>query len=425
MPEIRKKGFPMNHPAPTLDRKDTATARHVIAASFLAWMLDASDFFIVLFTLDNVASSFHVSIETILLAPTLTLLMRPLGAYICGSAADRYGRKPILIWTIIAYSLVETASAFSPNVTTFLVLRTLFGIALGGVWGVGTSLIMESVPSSWRGTASGILQAGYPAGYLLASLLFLLLPTIGWRGLFIIGGSAILSALYIKVRVPESPDWLARQRENHTGGELRPAAPGVWSVVRNNVALSVFAVTVMACFNFMSHGSQDLYPKLFLSLERGIQPHEVTLIVVLYNIAAIVGGLFFGALSQKIGRQYAIALAALCVLPILPLWTLPHSGVWLALGAICIQFCIQGAWGVVPAYLSELSPASVRATFPGLAYQCGNMIAASNALLQHRLSTWFGTGLAIPLMLVVGCASFAVMVLMLLNARRDPKSRSF
>ncbi|MCH4021842.1 MAG: MFS transporter [Acetobacter sp.] len=415
----------MNHPAPTLDRKDTATARHVIAASFLAWMLDASDFFIVLFTLDNVASSFHVSIETILLAPTLTLLMRPLGAYICGSAADRYGRKPILIWTIIAYSLVETASAFSPNVTTFLVLRTLFGIALGGVWGVGTSLIMESVPSSWRGTASGILQAGYPAGYLLASLLFLLLPTIGWRGLFIIGGSAVLSALYIKVRVPESPDWLARQRENHAGNELRPAAPGVWSVVRNNVALSVFAVTVMACFNFMSHGSQDLYPKLFLSLEKGIQPHEVTLIVVFYNIAAIVGGLFFGALSQKIGRQYAIALAALCVLPILPLWTLPHSGVWLALGAICIQFCIQGAWGVVPAYLSELSPASVRATFPGLAYQCGNMIAASNALLQHRLSTWFGTGLAIPLMLVVGCASFSVMVLMLLNARRDPKSRSF
>ena len=415
----------MNHPAPTLDRKDTATARHVIAASFLAWMLDASDFFIVLFTLDNVASSFHVSIETILLAPTLTLLMRPLGAYICGSAADRYGRKPILIWTIIAYSLVETASAFSPNVTTFLLLRTLFGIALGGVWGVGTSLIMESVPSSWRGTASGILQAGYPAGYLLASLLFLLLPTIGWRGLFIIGGSAVLSALYIKVRVPESPDWLARQRENHAGNELRPAAPGVWSVVRNNVALSVFAVTVMACFNFMSHGSQDLYPKLFLSLEKGIQPHEVTLIVVLYNIAAIVGGLFFGALSQKIGRQYAIALAALCVLPILPLWTLPHSGVWLALGAICIQFCIQGAWGVVPAYLSELSPASVRATFPGLAYQCGNMIAASNALLQHRLSTWFGTGLAIPLMLVVGCASFSVMVLMLLNARRDPKSRSF
>lgn len=415
----------MNHPAPTLDRKDTATARHVIAASFLAWMLDASDFFIVLFTLDNVASSFHVSIETILLAPTLTLLMRPLGAYICGSAADRYGRKPILIWTIIAYSLVETASAFSPNVTTFLLLRTLFGIALGGVWGVGTSLIMESVPSSWRGTASGILQAGYPAGYLLASLLFLLLPTIGWRGLFIIGGSAVLSALYIKVRVPESPDWLARQRENHAGNELRPAAPGVWSVVRNNVALSVFAVTVMACFNFMSHGSQDLYPKLFLSLEKGIQPHEVTLIVVLYNIAAIVGGLFFGALSQKIGRQYAIALAALCVLPILPLWTLPHSGIWLALGAICIQFCIQGAWGVVPAYLSELSPASVRATFPGLAYQCGNMIAASNALLQHRLSTWFGTGLAIPLMLVVGCASFSVMVLMLLNARRDPKSRSF
>ncbi|PYD74895.1 MFS transporter [Novacetimonas pomaceti] len=395
---------------------DVATARHVVVASLLAWMLDACDFFIVLFTLDDVARSFGVSLESVLLAPTLTLLTRPIGAFICGRAADRYGRKPVMITTIIVYSVIEVLSAFAPTLATFLFLRTLFGIALGGEWGVGTSLIMESVPVSWRGMASGILQAGYPAGYLLASLVFLLLPVLGWRGLFILGGSALFSALYIWIRVPESPEWLARQRH---GGATAPATAGLWPVIRGNVALCVFAVTLMAAFNFMSHGSQDLYPKVFLGLERRLSHPSITLIVVLYNIAAIVGGLFFGMLSQRIGRQYSIALAALLTLPLLPLWTLPHSTVWLTVGAVCIQFCIQGAWGVVPAYLSELSPPSVRATFPGLAYQCGNLIAASNALLQASVASFLGTGLAPALMLTVGGGAVVVLTLTLLNARRN------
>ncbi|GBR08433.1 MFS transporter [Acetobacter oeni] len=397
---------------------DLATARHVVAASFLGWMLDACDFFIVLFTLDNVAESFAVPLSTVLLAPTLTLLTRPIGAFLCGRAADKYGRKPVLIWTIMIYSVIEVSSAFAPTIGVFLALRTLFGVALGGEWGVGTSLIMESVPSSWKGMSSGILQAGYPAGYLLASLMFLLLPAFGWRGLFILGGSAVISALYIWWRVPESPDWLARQKAGS-----REVAPGLWSVIRGNTALCVFAVALMASFNFMSHGSQDLYPKLFLALERKITPDHVTLIVVLYNIGAIAGGIFFGFLSQKIGRQYAIATAAFLVLPLLPLWTLPHSSVWLTIGAICMQFCIQGAWGVVPAYLSELSPASVRATFPGVAYQFGNLIAASNALLQHGIASSLGVGLALPLMLVVGAAALSVLTLTLLNAKLHPMER--
>ncbi|NHO32978.1 MFS transporter [Acetobacter fallax] len=398
--------------------RDLATARHVVAASFLGWMLDACDFFIVLFTLDNVAESFAVPLSTVLLAPTLTLLTRPIGAFLCGRAADKYGRKPVLIWTIVIYSVIEVASAFAPTIGVFLALRTLFGIALGGEWGVGTSLIMESVPPSWRGMSSGILQAGYPAGYLLASLMFLLLPVLGWRGLFILGGSAVVSAIYIWWRVPESPDWLARRGE--TGREV---APGLWSVIRGNTALCVFAVVLMASFNFLSHGSQDLYPKLFLALERNITPNHVTLIVVLYNIGAIAGGIFFGFLSQKIGRQYAIALAAFLVLPLLPLWTLPHSLIWLTIGAVCIQFCIQGAWGVVPAYLSELSPASVRATFPGVAYQFGNLIAASNALVQHGIASVLGVGLAFPLMLIVGSAALSVLVLTVLNAKLHPTER--
>ncbi|MFT9025717.1 MFS transporter [Acetobacter indonesiensis] len=407
-------------PSDQLTAQEKATARHVVAASFLAWMLDACDFFLVLFTLDNVAKSFNTSLESVLLAPTLTLITRPIGAYLCGRAADKYGRKPVMIITILVYSVIEVLSAFSPTLWMFLVLRTLFGIALGGEWGVGTSLIMESVPASWKGTASGILQAGYPAGYLLASIVFLTLPIVGWRGLFILGGSAVFSALYIWLRVPESPDWLARQK-----APKNPTQPqqGLWSVVRQNVALCVFAVTLMAAFNFMSHGSQDLYPKVFLALERHIPAPSITLIVVLYNVAAIAGGLFFGVLSQRIGRQYAIAVAALLTIPLLPLWTLPQSAIWLTVGAVCIQLCIQGAWGVVPAYLSELSPASVRATFPGLAYQCGNLLAASNALLQTEIGRVLGRGLAPALMLTVGLAAVTVLVLTLLNARLHPQTR--
>lgn len=398
---------------------DLTTARHVVIASLLAWLLDACDFFIVLFTLDDVAGSFHVPLESVLLAPALTLLTRPVGAFVCGRAADRYGRKPVMITTITVYSLIEVLSAFSPNLTVFLILRALFGIALGGEWGVGTSLIMESVPPSWRGTASGILQAGYPAGYLLASLVFLLLPVMGWRGLFILGGSALIAAIYIWRRVPESPEWLrARQAQAST------RAHALWPVIRGNLALCLFAITLMAAFNFMSHGSQDLYPKIFLGLERGLSHPTITLIVVLYNIAAIVGGLFFGMLSQKIGRQYSIALAALLTLPFLPLWALSHSVFWLAAGAVCVQFCVQGAWGVVPAYLSELSPVSVRATFPGLAYQCGNLIAASNALLQTRMASLFGKGLPPALMLTVGGAALVVLTLILLNARLQARQTS-
>ncbi|MBB2197248.1 MFS transporter [Gluconacetobacter sp. 1c LMG 22058] len=399
--------LPPTGAAPPL--RSLSDARHIIAACFLGWTLDACDFFIVLFTLDNVAHSFSTSLEAILLAPTLTLISRPVGAYLFGRAADRYGRRPILMATIVTYSTIELLSAFAPNLTIFLALRLLFGVALGGEWGVGTSLTMETVPPHWRGTASGLLQAGYPAGYLLASLMFLLLPALGWQGLFVLGASTGLSVIYVALYVKESPVWLASQQR--MAGMPRAAKPSMLSVLRRYRGLVVYAVCLMAAFNFFSHGSQDLFPKIFLALQRHLPHPTITVIVVLYNLAAIAGGLCFGALSERIGRARAIALAAVLALPLLPLWALSATPLWIAVGAVLIQFCIQGAWGVVPAYLNELSPSDVRATFPGVAYQCGNLIAASTGLIQHRIALGLGGDLAPALMIVVGGAGCAIALL--------------
>lgn len=403
-------------PTGAIPARSAREARHVAIACFLGWMLDACDFFVVLFTLDNVARSYAASIEAVLLAPTLTLISRPVGAYLFGRAADRYGRRPILIAAILCYSLVELLSALAPTLGLFLFLRLLFGVALGGEWGVGTALTMESVPPRWRGMTSGLLQAGYPAGYLLASLLFLLLPVLGWRGLFVLSASSGLSAIYIVLFVKESPEWLARHRVA-AGGPARnrgPAGAPILPVLKRHRALVLYAVCLMTAFNVFSHGSQDLYPKIFLALQRHLPHPTVTLIVVLYNLAAIAGGLCFGMLSERIGRRRAIALAALLALPLLPLWALPESAAWIAVGAMLIQFCIQGAWGVVPAYLNELSPADIRATFPGVAYQCGNLLAAGSSLIQNGIAARMGGNLAPALMLVVGSAGGAIVLLTML-----------
>jgi MFS transporter, SHS family, lactate transporter len=411
-PDAAAAGHAAPHdPAP----RSTADARHVVAACFMGWMLDACDFFIVLFTLDNVARSFATSLETILLAPMLTLISRPVGAYLFGRAADRYGRRPVLMATILTYSGVELLSALAPTLWLFLVLRLLFGVALGGEWGVGTSLTMETVPARWRGMASGLLQAGYPAGYLLASLLFLLLPTLGWRGLFILGAATGVSVVYIALYVKESPVWLARHR-GADGAPVTVRQP-VLPLLRRHRALVVYAVCLMTAFNFFSHGSQDLYPKIFLALQKNIPHPTITLIVVLYNLAAIAGGVCFGMLSERIGRTRAMALAATLALPLLPLWALAGSALWIGVGAVLIQFCIQGAWGIVPAYLNELSPSDIRATFPGVAYQCGNLLAASTGLIENVIATHMGGDLAPALMMVVGAAALAIILLTLLMGR--------
>ncbi len=392
-------------------RRPSSAQVHVVGAAFLGWTLDAFDFFIMVFVLRDIAASFGTPIGSVAFAITLTLACRAIGAALFGRLADRYGRRPTLMVNVLCYSLLEFFSGLAPTLTVFLVLRALYGVAMGGEWGVGASLTMESVPARWRGPVSGLLQAGYPTGYLLASLLYLALPWLGWRGMFMVGVLPALLVLYIRRNVPESPDWLAR-----TQAERRV---GIWTVLRQHAGLVAFAACVMMAFNFFSHGSQDLYPSQFLGAQHKLAPGTISLITVVANVGAMLGGIGFGTLSQRIGRKWAIVIAALLALPVLRLWAFSDTPIMLGLGAFLMQICVQGAWGVVPVYLNELSPATIRGTFPGLVYQLGNFLASANANIQVALAQHFDGSYAMALAIVIGIVAVAIAVLVGLG--REPR----
>jgi SHS family lactate transporter-like MFS transporter len=384
---------------------------HVVLAAYLGWTLDAFDFFIMAFVLRDVAAEFGAPISSVAFAITLTLACRAIGAFFFGRLADRYGRRPTLMVNVLCYSLLEFFSGLAPSLTVFLILRALYGVAMGGEWGVGASLTMESVPAKWRGPVSGLLQAGYPSGYLLASVLYLALPWLGWRGMFMVGVIPALLVLYIRSRVPESPDWLAHSQVEHK--------VSIWTVLRQNAGLVVFAAILMMAFNFFSHGSQDLYPSQFLGEQHKMTPGTISLISIIANVGAMIGGLVFGALSQRIGRKWAIVIASLLALPVINLWASSSTPVMLGLGAFLMQICVQGAWGVVPVYLNELSPASIRGTFPGLVYQLGNFLASANANIQVWLAGRFNGDYGMALAIVIGVVAVVIAVLVALG--RDPK----
>jgi SHS family lactate transporter-like MFS transporter len=378
--------------------------RQVVTACYLGWTLDAFDFFIMAFALDPVAHDFGVTRTTVTVAITLTLAMRPLGALLFGRLADRFGRRPTLMANVLVYSLLELASGFAPSLASFLALRALYGVAMGGEWGVGAALTMESIPARWRGPVSGLLQAGYPSGFLLATLLnWAAFDLVGWRGLFMLGALPALLVFYIRRNVPESPDWAA--------GKLTRAHTKLLPVLRQHAGLTIYAVVMMAAFNFFSHGTQDLY-KSFLTHERHLPLQASTAVLIAMNIAAIAGGVFCAAISQRVGRRRAIVAAAVLALPVLPLWAFAVSPIWIGVGAVLMQLCVQGAWGVIPAHLNELSPASVRGTFPGVTYQLGNLIAAGNATLQSGMGDrFFGGDITWPLAIVVGLVAVLIAVL--------------
>ena len=359
-------------------RRLTPVQRNTFVACFLGWSLDAFDFFILIFCVNALAAQFQTKVSAIAEAIFLTLAMRPVGALLFGWMADRFGRRPTLMVDIIAYSVFELASAFAPSLKFFLVMRALFGIAMGGEWGVGAALAFETLPAEGRGFFSGVLQEGYVVGNLLAAAVYgTLFPIVGWRGMFVIGALPAFLVIYIRTKVDESPAWLqgraSPETERHVGKDITTY---FWSFL--------FLVVLMFGFNSFSHGTQDLYPT-FLEKNHLFAPQAVRTVSMIGSMGALLGGICFGTWSERIGRRRAIAIAAVLAIPMIPLWAYSHTIAMLAVGGFLMQFMVQGAWGVIPAHLNELSPPAVRGTFPGLAYQLGNLLASRNTVLQAEL----------------------------------------
>jgi len=352
--------------------------RAAVLASFLGWTLDAFDFFLVVFALTAIARDFHKTDAEMALTITVTLAFRPVGAFIFGLMADRYGRKIPLMIDLVFFSIVEVLSGFAPNYTVFFILRALFGIGMGGEWGVGASLAMEKAPHRRRGVLSGFLQEGYATGYLLAAVCyFFVFPRWGWRPMFFIGGLPALLALFVRYRVEESEVW---QKTRHKDwSSLGRALTSHWK-------LFLYLTLLMAGMNFVSHGTQDMYPT-FLQRDWGFTPQKRAALTAFSMIGAIIGGVTFGLLSDRIGRRRAIVLALLLAILVIPLWAFSPAMTGLVIGAFLMQFMVQGAWGVIPAHITELSPDNVRGFLPGFAYQCGVLIASSVAYLEAVLAT--------------------------------------
>ncbi|MFL5239333.1 MAG: MFS transporter [Rhizomicrobium sp.] len=386
----------------------TTAQKHVVIASWLGWTLDAFDFFLMVFVIKDVAAAFDVEKSTVAWATTLTLALRPVGAFIFGRLADRFGRRPVLMADIALYSVFGFLTAFSPSLITFLIIRAVFGVAMGGEWGIGASLTMESIKPESRGIVSGLLQSGYPTGYLLASIVYrnfyeplgALTGMAPWRSLFFVGVLPALLIFYIRRNVPESPGWSAEHARTGT----------VWNVWRRHWQLAIYAIVLMTAFNFFSHGTQDAYPT-FLQVQHHFDVHTTGNIAIVYNVGAILGGWTFGLFSQSIGRRRAIILAALLAIPVTYLWAYSETATMLAVGAFLMQFFVQGAWGVVPAHLNELSPPEARGTFPGTVYQLGNFIASYNLVLQTQIAARMHEYYSFALACVAIAAALSIAVL--------------
>ncbi len=415
-----RAGGPAPRPC-TLPEPETAIAaftsiqKKTVLAAFLGWTLDAFDFFLLVFLLKDIATEFGVPVSGVAYAIFLTLAMRFIGAFVFGRLGDRFGRKPILMLDVALFAIIGSLAAFAPTLPVFLVLRALFGIAMGGEWGLGSSLTMESIPPKSRGLVSGILQCGYPTGYLLASITFGLLYqhdffgyTVGWRAMFLLSILPAFLVLFIRSHVPESPAF----------EQARSAPrPGLMATLASHWQVALYAVLLMMCFNLFSHGTQDLYPT-FLEKQMRFSHATVSWISIVGNLGAITGGLLFGAWSERIGRVRAITVAALVVLPAIPLWAYAATPVLLAVGAFFVQIGVQGAWGVIPAHLNELSPGPVRATLPGFVYQAGNFLASYNGPFQARIAEAHGGDYRLALAGVAGVVALAIVVVIHFSPER-------
>jgi SHS family lactate transporter-like MFS transporter len=382
----------------------TSQQRRAFFASLSGWSLDAFDFFIYTICITSISKEFHATVTAVAEGVFLTLAFRPIGALLFGWLAEKFGRRPILMINILSYSLVELASAFAPSLATLLVLRAVFGLAMGGEWGVGAALALETLPAKRRGFFSGMLQEGYAIGYLLASLVaYFALDRVGWRGMFIIGAAPALLVIFIRMGVHESPAWLAG------AAPKRASAASIWNAAIKNLPTLIFLVVLMACFNALSHGTQDLYPA-FLEKQHGFSNSVRQPILIVMNFGALLGGILFGSLSERLGRKRAIMLAAALAIPMIYLWAFSTTAVMFAIGAFLMQFMVQGAWGVVPAHLNELSPPAVRAILPGLAYQLGNLAVSKLSVVQSAYADSHDGNLGLALAITVAIVAVVLFI---------------
>lgn len=399
---------PVRHDADVAAPRLTGDQRNAFMASFLGWTMDAFDYFLVVLVYADIATTFHHTKTDVAFLTTATLAMRPVGALLFGLWADRVGRRVPLMVDVSFYSVIGFLCAFAPNFTGLVILRLLYGIGMGGEWGLGAALSMEKVPAERRGVFSGLLQEGYAFGYLLASVAALVVMNwlgLSWRWLFGLSIIPALISLIIRYRVKESEVWEAAQdRMRLTKTRIRDVL-GNPAIVRR----FVYLVLLMTAFNWMSHGTQDVYPTFLTATTdhgAGLSSLTARWIVVIYNIGAIIGGLAFGTLSQRFSRRYTIVFCAALGLPIVPLFAYSRTAAMLCLGSFLMQVFVQGAWGVIPAHLTEMSPDAIRGVYPGVTYQLGNLLAAFNLPIQERLAESHGYPFAlaatiVPVLLVV------------------------
>lgn len=408
---------PVGHDAdvttPSPQQKLTADQRNSFIAALLGWTMDAFDYFIVVLVYADIAKTFHHSKAEVAFVTTATLIMRPVGALLFGLWADRVGRRLPLMVDVMFYSVVGFLCAFAPNFTVLVILRLLYGIGMGGEWGLGAALAMEKVPAQRRGFFSGLLQEGYAFGYLLATVASLVVMDwlgLSWRWLFGLSIVPALISLVIRYRVEESEVWEAAQ------DRMKLTSTRIRDVLRNGAIIRrfVYLVLLMTAFNWMSHGTQDVYPT-FLGAHAnqgpGLSSTTVKWIVVVYNVGAIIGGLVFGTLSQRWGRRYTVVFCAVLALPVVPLFAYSRSAALLCLGSFAMQLFVQGAWGVIPAHLTEMSPDAIRGLYPGVTYQLGNLLAAFNLPIQERLAETHGYPFALAATIVPVLIAVTVLTL--------------
>jgi SHS family lactate transporter-like MFS transporter len=394
-------------------KKLTADQRNSFIAALLGWTMDAFDYFIVVLVYADIAKTFHHSKAEVAFVTTATLIMRPVGALLFGLWADRVGRRLPLMVDVVFYSVVGFLCAFAPNFTVLLILRLLYGIGMGGEWGLGAALAMEKVPVERRGFFSGLLQEGYAFGYLLASVASLVVIDwleLSWRWLFGLSIIPALISFVIRYRVKESEVWEAAQ------DQMKLTSTRIRDVLRSGTIIRrfIYLVLLMTAFNWMSHGTQDVYPTfLGAHANQGAALSSTTVkwIVVVYNVGAIIGGLVFGTLSQRFSRRYTVAFCAVLALPIVPLFAYSRSAAMLCLGSFLMQLFVQGAWGVIPAHLTEMSPDAIRGFYPGVTYQLGNLLAAFNLPIQERLAESHGYPFALAATIVPVLITVTVLTL--------------